>query len=197
MYLLEVHPGLLSEPFQLEATAHGGWTLLTPCTENLPSHDHKGKKRVYTFDQVVSVCPLLLDASEFNDDEFKEFFILLNTMLQAAQSGHEWPKVMNKQVHQAGDVFIRRNSGKHENYPIIQFGKKRTLIRIHTFVSAVGRRVCFISHVFQKPANSDRTPAKEQERARQNLQNFLDALDAGMAQLLDSQGGHDGFLKMV
>ena len=197
MYLLEVHQGLLSDPPQLVAAHHGGWTLLTPCTDNLFLIDSKGNKQEYSLDQVVAVCPLFLEASDFEDDEFREFQILLKTIFQTAQSGHDWPKVMNKQVHQAGDIVVQRSSGKHETFCIIQFGKKKTLIRLHTFLNAFGRKVCLLSHVFLKPGNSEKTPASEQARAKQNLKEFLHALDAGTAQLIDAQGGRDGFLKMV
>jgi hypothetical protein len=57
--------------------------------------------------------------------------------------------------------------------------------------------VAFISHVFEKPKNSDKTPSKEQTRAEINLQQFLNAVDVDEAQFIDTQGGKDGLNKLV
>jgi len=197
MYLLEVHHGLFNDPFQLDAAQHFGWTLITACTADLPKVDGNKNKIIYARAQVALVCPLLLESEDFDDDEYRKFITLMKTIMDTAQSGQEWPKVLHKQVHQAGEVKIVRASGIHETYTIIQFGKKKTLVRVHTFISAVGRKVAFISHAFIKPGNSERTPEKEQARSKDNLHALLDAIDAGTAQFIDSQGGRDGFLKMV
>jgi hypothetical protein len=197
MYLLEVHHGLFNEPFQLEAVQHPGWMLITACSADLPRADSDKKKIVYTRDQVALVCPLLLESDAFDDDEYRKFITLMKTIMDTAQSGQEWPKVLHKQVHQAGEVAIVRASGAHETFTIIQLGKRKTLVRVHTFISAMGRKVAFISHAFVKPGNSVRTPEKEQTRSRDNLQALLNAIDAGTAQFIGSQGGRDGFLKMV
>jgi hypothetical protein len=197
MYLLEVHHGLFNDPFQLDASQHNGWTLITPCTADLPKTDSKKNRIVYTRGQVALVCPLLLESDDFDDDDYRKFITLMKSIMDTAQSGQEWPKVMHKQVHPAGDVIIERASGAHETYPIIQFGKKTTLVRVHTFISAVGRKVAFISHAFIKPGNSDRTPQKEQDRSKNNLKDLLNSIDSGTAQFIDSQGGRDGFLKLV
>ena len=68
MYLLEVHQGLLSDPPQLVAVHHGGWTLLTPYADNSFLLYSKGNKQEYSLDQVVAVCPLFLVARDFEDD---------------------------------------------------------------------------------------------------------------------------------
>lgn len=197
MFLLEVHHGLFSNPFSLVAQQHRGWTLITRIEQNFPARDARGNALSHTQEQVVAACPFLREAAALKDPEFEAFIHLMRSMLNTAQSGQDWPSVMNKAVHEAGRVAITRNSGKHEEYPIIQFGKKTTMIRIHTFTSAVGRKVAFISHVFEKPKNSDKTPRSEQARAQTNLQNFLDAVDTGKAQLIDIQGGENEFNKLV
>jgi hypothetical protein len=197
MFLLEVHHGLFAEGFSLLAPSHSGWTLITGIDQNFPARDAKGNALNYTQGQVAAACPFLREAAVLNDPEFEEFIHLMQTILDTAQSGQEWPTVMKKAVHEAGRVVVKRESGKHEEYPIIQFGKKRTMIRVHTFTSGIGRKVAFISHVFEKPKNSDKTPASEQSRAKMNLQNFLSAVDSGQAQFIDIQGGKDGFKKLV
>jgi hypothetical protein len=146
---------------------------------------------------VARVCPLLLESDDFNDLELRQFVTLMKTLIETAQSGQDWPKVLTKQVHQAGDVKISRASGACVSIPIIQFGKKKTLVRVHAFVSAVGRKVAFISHAFVKPANMQRTPAKEQDRSRDGLRALFDAVDLGTAQFIDTHGGRDGFVKLV
>jgi hypothetical protein len=197
MFLLEVHHGLFAESFSLVAPSHRGWTLITRIEQNFPARDARGNALNHTEDQVFAACPFLREAAALKDPEFKAFIHLMHSILNTAQSGQDWPSVMNKAVHEAGRVVITRNSGKHEEYPIIQFGKKTTMIRIHTFTSAVGRKVAFISHVFEKPKNADKTPQSEQTRAQAHLQNFLNAVDAGEAQLIDIQGGKNGFNKLV
>lgn len=197
MFLLELHHGIVSDLFELEAAPHPGWRLVTPCDVDLPQHNWQGKKVPYEREHVAAICPLLREAGEFDEKEFREFLGLFNTMLTTAQSGQDWPKVMHKQVHAAGDVSIRRSSGKHEQHTIIQFAKKRSLIRIFAFTSAVGRKMAFVSHAFEKPANAGRTPAMEQERSRVNLQRYLDAIDSGRVRLIEAQGGKNEFLKMV
>jgi hypothetical protein len=197
MFLLEVHHGLFSDNFSLVAQPHTGWTLITSIDQNFPARDASGNALTYTQDQVFAACPLLREAGTLNDPEFETFIHLIHAMLNTAQSGQDWPTVMTKAVHDAGDVVITRNSGKHEKYSIVQFGKKKTMIRIHTFTSAIGRKVAFISHVFEKPKNSDKTPSKEQTRAEINLQQFLNAVDVDEAQFIDTQGGKDGLNKLV
>ncbi len=195
MFLLEVHHGLFSDHFSLVAPSHTGWTLITSIDRDFPARDAKGKILDYSKEQVYGSCPLLREAVDL--EEFDQFIHLMMSILNTAQSGLDWPAVMNKVVHEAGRVVITRHSGKHEEYPIIQFGKKKTMIRIHTFTSAVGRKVAFISHVFEKPKNSDKTPPSEQARAQTNLQGFLSAVDAGVAQLIEIQGGKNEFNKLV
>lgn len=197
MYLLEVHHGLFKVPFQLEAVPHQGWTLITPCTADLAAFDANGQRIAHTLDDVAAICPLLLEAADFTDDSYRKFLALMNTMTTIAQSGHDLQAVMNDKVHQAGDVSIKRASGKHETHAIIQFGKKATIVRVHTFTSRVGRKIVFISHAFEKPKNSDKTPKKEQDRSKRNLEAFFDAVDAKTAKLIDSQGGHHGFFNLV
>jgi hypothetical protein len=197
MFLLEVHHGLFSDNFSLAAQPHSGWTLITSIDQNFPARDARGNALTYTQDQVFAACPFLREAGTLNDPEFAIFMHLMQAMLNTAQSGQDWPAVMTKAVHDAGDVVITRNSGKHEKYSIVQFGKKTTMIRIHTFISGIGRKVAFISHVFEKPKNSDKTPPKEQTRAKNNLQQFLNAVDAEEAQFIDTQGGKDGLNKLV
>lgn len=197
MFLLEVHHGLLSDNFSLVAPPHGGWTLITSIDQNFAASDATGKAPTYTQEQVFAACPFFREASALKDPEFEAFIHLIKSMLETAESGQEWPAVMNKAVHEAGRIGITRNSGKHEEYPIIQFGKKKTMIRIHTFISAVGRKVAFISHVFEKSKNSDKTPRSEQARAKANIQDFLGAVDSGVVQLIDIQGGKNGFKKLV
>jgi hypothetical protein len=131
------------------------------------------------------------------DSEVDAFIHLIQSMLHTAQSGLDWPTVMHKAVHEAGRIGVTRSSGRYEEFPIIQFGKKKTMIRIHTFTSAFGRKVAFVSHVFQKPKNSRKTPSSEQTRAQVNLQCFLNAVDSGEAQFIDIQGGKNGFNKLV
>ncbi len=195
MFLLEVHLGLFSDDFNLVAQPHSGWTLITSIDRDFPARDAKGKALHYSQAEVYAACPFLREAAEL--DDFRAFINLIVTMLNAAPSGQEWRLVMNKAVHEAGRVSIKRNSGKHEEYPIIQFGKKTTMIRVHTFTNAFGRKVAFISHVFEKPKNSDKTPHSEQVRAEANLQSILDAVDAGKAQLIEIQGGKNEFNKLV
>lgn len=197
MFLLEVHHGLLSDNFSLVAPSHGGWTLITSIDQNFAASDATGKALTYTQEQVFAACPFFREASALKDPEFEAFIHLIKSMLETAESGQEWPAVMNKAVHEAGRIGITRNSGKHEEYPIIQFGKKKTMIRIHTFTSAVGRKVAYVSHVFEKPKNLDKTPRSEQIRAQNNLQSFLSAVDDGVAQFIDIQGGKDEFNKLV
>ena len=197
MFLLELHHGLLAESFELQAAQHSGWRLVTPCDGDLPQNNRQGKRVSYERERVIAMCPFLREASELDEKEWREFLSLFNTVLATAQSGQDWPKVMHKQVHPAGDVSIRRRLGKHERHTIIQFGKKKSLIRIFAFISTGGRKLAFVSHSFEKPANVDRTPAAEQERARFNLQSYLDAIDANNVQLIEVQGGEYEFLKMV
>ncbi len=197
MFLLEVHHGLFSDHFSLVAPSHTGWTLITSIDKDFLARDAKGKTLHHTQEQVFAACPFFREAAALKDPEFTAFLHLVQSMLNTAESGQDWPAVMNKAVHDAGRVVIKRNSGKHEDYPIIQFGKKKTMIRIHTFTSAVGRKVAFISHVFEKPKNSDKTPSSEQARAQTNLQSFLSAVDAGVAQLIEIQGGKNEFNKLV
>ena len=47
MFLLELHHGLFSDSFDLEAPRHDGWRLITPCDRNLPRNDPRGKDLVY------------------------------------------------------------------------------------------------------------------------------------------------------
>lgn len=197
MFLLEVHHGLFSDNFSLVAQPHSGWTLITSIEQNFLARDARGIALTHTQDQVFAACPFLREAGSLNDPEFAIFMHLMQAMLNTAQSGQDWPSVMTKAVHDAGDVFITRNSGKHEKYSIVQFGKKKTMIRIHTFTSVYGRKVAFISHVFEKPKNSDKTPSREQIRAEISLQRFLTAVDAGEAQFIDIQGGKNGLNKLV
>jgi hypothetical protein len=197
MFLLELHHGLLAESFELQAAQHSGWRLVTPCDGDLPQNNRQGKRVSYERERVIAMCPFLREASELDEKEWREFLSLFNTVLATAQSGQDWPKVMHKQVHPAGDVSIRRRLGKHERHTIIQFGKKKSLIRIFAFISTGGRKLAFVSHSFEKPANVARTPAAEQERARVNLQSYLDAIDAKNVQLIEAQGGEYEFLKMV
>jgi hypothetical protein len=197
MFLLELHHGLLAESFELQAAQHSGWRLVTPCDGDLPQNNRQGKRVSYERERVIAMCPFLREASELDEKEWREFLSLFNTVLATAQSGQDWPKVMHKQVHPAGDVSIRRRLGKHERHTIIQFGKKKSLIRIFGFISTGGRKLAFVSHSFEKPANVARTPAAEQERARVNLQSYLDAIDAKNVQLIEAQGGEYEFLKMV
>jgi hypothetical protein len=197
MFLLEVHHGLFSDNFSLVAQPHSGWTLITSIDQNFQARDASGKALTHRQDQVFAACPFLREAGTLNDPEFEIFIHLIHAMLNTAQSGQDWPSVMTKAVHDAGDVVITRSSGKHEKYSIVQFGKKKTMIRIHAFTSSYGRKVAFVSHVFEKPKNSDKTPPREQTRAENNLQRFLDAVDAGEAQFIDIQGGKDGLIKLV
>jgi hypothetical protein len=197
MFLLELHHGLLAESFELQAAQHSGWRLVTPCDGDLPQNNRQGKRASYERERVIAMCPFLREASELDEKEWREFLSLFNTVLATAQSGQDWPKVMHKQVHPAGDVSIRRRLGKHERHTIIQFGKKKSLIRIFAFISTGGRKLAFVSHSFEKPANVARTPAAEQERASVNLQSYLDAIDAKNVQLIEAQGGEYEFLKMV
>jgi hypothetical protein len=197
MYLLEVHDGLFKDPFQLEASTHAGWTLITPCTADLPNADPSGNKIAYRLNDVALVCPLLYEAGEFGIKDYRNFLLLMDTIIKTAQSGLEWPDVLYKAVHTGGDVSVKRLNGKQESHSIIQFGKKKTLVRIHAFTAAAGRKLAFVSHVYVKPHNSDKTPASEQKRSKRNLQEFLDALDNKTAQFIDSQGGRNGFLNLV
>ena len=197
MFLLELHHGLLAESFELQAAQHAGWRLVTPCDGDLPQNNRQGKRVRYERERVIAMCPFVREASELDEKEWREFLSLYNTLLATAQSGQDWPKVLHKQVHDAGNVTIQRSLGKHERHTIIQFGKKKSLIRIFAFISSGGRKLAFVSHGFEKPANVGRTPAAEQERARVNLKSYLDAIDAKNIQLIDVQGGKNEFLKMV
>lgn len=197
MFLLEVHHGLFSDDFSLVAQPHPGWTLITSIDRDFPARDAKGKALPYSQAEVFSACPFLREADALEDPEFEAFIHLMRSIMDTAQSGQDWPAVMNKAVHDAGRVVVIRSTGKHEEYPIIQFGKKKTMIRVHTFTSAIGRKVAFISHIFEKPRNSDKTPRSEQTRAQSILQCFLNAVDASEAQMIDIQGGKNGFNKLV
>lgn len=197
MYLLEVHDGLFNEPFQVGANPHQGWTLITPCTGNLKNIDFLGNKVERALNDVVLICPLLLESEEFTDEEHHQFMLLIGMITKTAQCGHDWPRVLNKAVHLVGDINVRRVNGKHESHPVMQFGKKKTLIRMHAFTGSTGRKLAFISHVFVKPKNSDKTPESEKSRSKNNLQAFLNAVDNGTAQFIDLQGGRNGFLKLV
>ena len=196
MYLLELHHGLLSSPFELEAPPHSGWRLITPCDCDLPNLDATGKRIAYSFAEVAANCPLLREAEVLKQPELMEFVRLLQIMFKTALSGHNWPEVMNKQVHKVGQVNINRDSGKRESHVIMQFGKKTTLIRVVVFISAHGRKCAFVSHMFEKPANSKKTPAKEQARSQRNLQAYFDAIDSNDIQLVNVQGEKNGFLRL-
>lgn len=197
MFLLELHHGLFSDSFDLEAPRHDGWRLITPCDRNLPRYDPRGKELVYQLEDVAAICPFFQEAGNLDQAQFGEFVRLVKTMFNTAQSGHDWPDVMHQQVHEAGQVTVRRGSGKIEKHVIIQFGKKKTLIRIFAFISAHGRKCALVSHMFEKPANSRKTPAKEQARSQKILQLYFDAIDTENIQFIDAQGGKHGFLKFV
>lgn len=197
MYLLEVHHGLFKNPFQLQAPQHQGWTLITPCTADLAVKNAYGQPASYTLNEVIEICPFLLEAADFTDDNYDKFMSLLDTMLSTALSGQDWQTVMHKSVHSGGEVVVKRTTGKQEIHKIIQFGKKATIVRVHTFTSGVGRKIVFISHTFEKPKNEERTPKKEQDRSKDNLKAFFGAVDDKTAQLINIQGGRNGFLKLV
>jgi len=197
MFLLELHHGLLAESFELQTAQHSGWRLVTPCDGDLPEYDKQGGKVLYKLGDIAPICPILREAGDLHAPKYEEFIRLLMKMFSTAQSGQNWPDVMYDQVHEVGRVNVRGISGKIENYVIIQFGKKKNLIRVLAFISAFGRKRAFISHVFEKPANSKTTPKKEIVRAQNNLQEYLNAIEAKNIQLISAQGGKNEFLKMV
>lgn len=197
MYLLEVHSGLFEESLRIEPRHHGGWRLITPCEEDLPKKFRNGVPEAYSLGDIAEICPLLYESDEFSDQNFDVFRNLLSKMLKVAESGHDWQRAMTDDVHDAGTVTIQRSSGRQEVYTIIQFGLKKTLVRVHAITTAAGRRVAFISHAFEKPGNSKKTPPSEQQRVKRNLEAYLEALDSGTAQMIDIQGGRDGFLKLI
>lgn len=198
MILLEVHDGLFQDPCSISSEHHHGWRFITPCTGPLPRLlDANQQPRSPTIEDIVEICPLFLDAAEFTDDNYRIFMILLHKLLATSKSTTELTQHMGQDIHDAGDIVIQRESGKNEKHSIVQFGKKRTLVRIHTITNAAGRRLAFISHTFVKPANSDKTPSAQKKRCKSNLQNFYIALDEKTAELITEQGGRNGFQKLV
>lgn len=188
---------MYEENIRIEPRQHNGWRLITPCIEDLPSHDEDGNLQIYTIEDIVAVCPLFYESSEFDNRNFKSFQTLLQKMMRVAAAGHDWQSAMTDDVHDAGGVSIRRVDGRQETHTIIQFGIKTTLVRIHAITTAAGRKVAFISHTFVKPANKRKTPPSEQKRVQRNLEEYLHAIDTNSAQLIDIQGGRDGFLRLV
>jgi hypothetical protein len=74
--------------------------------------DHTFRSAQPERERVVAMCPFLREASELDEKEWREFLSLFNTVLATAQSGQDWPKVLHKQVHDAGNVTIQRSLGK-------------------------------------------------------------------------------------
>jgi hypothetical protein len=192
MILLEVHDGLFSEAFRISpATSASSWRLLTSCDADLPQN------AALTLDSLVSVCPMLREVFELGgSNHFEDFDLLLEGILRRAPSGLPWDQLFDdKQLHEVGDVTVKRVSGSSERWKLFQFQKKRTLVRV-LWSYGTARKTMLLTHVFVKPGGKKQTPMAELDRAKRILERYLAAVDAGQAQLINAQGGRDGFVKL-
>lgn len=192
MILVEVHDGLFSEAFRISPAASStSWRLLTVCDADLPQGVNA------TLDALVAICPMLREAFELiGSNHFEDFDLLMQDILRRAPSGLPWDRLFDdKHLHEVGNVTVARLSGKSERWKLFQFEKQRTLVRV-LWSYGSGRKTLLLTHVFIKPGGRKKTPRSELERARKILERYLEAVDAGQAQLIYAQGGRDGFVKL-
>lgn len=197
MILLEVHDGLLDDGhFSVtRLTPPGGWRLLTPCDQDVsPALDESGQPQLLTRGQVFRACPLLREGfSPQGSGNATVFGLLLDLILTRLQDGGAIRELFDKkQLHEVGTATIVAN-GKAEHAKILQFEKKRSVVRI-LWLFGRPAKTLLITHTFIKPGGKvQTTPRAETERAERIFQEYALAHDARVAQLITAQGGRNAY----
>lgn len=198
MILLEVHEGVLDgEQFSLTRPAPaGGWRLLTPCDQDVsPADDEGGRQQPVSREQIFGACPLLREGfSPQGSGNARVFGQLLNLILTRLQGGGDIRELFDqKQLHEVGTATVTLGSGQTENAKILQFEKKKTIVRILWLYGRAGKTL-LITHTFVKPGGHvQTTPQSERDRAQRIFQSYVRAHDAKTVQLITAQGGRDGY----
>lgn len=185
MILLEVHDGLLLEPMRLlPAGSHNRWRILTPCDDD--PIDNAG------LEDVVEVTPLLREAAGYEGgSHFDVFYALIESIIVRAQIGRPLEEVFNaKQLHNVGQVTVKRPDGSQQLATVFQFEKQRTVVRL-LWLYGPPRRTLIITHMFVK--KTPKTPPVEVERAGAIFKSYVHAVESGSARLIKQQGGRNGF----